>query len=364
MDATLFPLIKQEPDSDNEVDPLALNIDLREVKEEDGDHDQRLLPNYVEDSVSNRINNFEVKEEISVDEDGIHLHSVDTVVCDNGFCNQQPACGDSQIICGTYMDQRTYARKRFAHICDECGKGFITPSKLKRHTLAHTGEKPHMCELCMRRFKSVDHLKRHSIIHSEVKAYNCLECSKRFSRLDRLKAHSLIHFGNKPYECNECYKSFINRSTLRRHALIHTGEKPLMCIVCSKRFSHRTALERHALTHTGEKPYVCKICDVGFIRLDYLKTHIASHSGEKSYICKICSKGFTSCGVLKKHTLIHTAKYIIHQSFICSSCQFDTVYQNFMSSSKLHSRNLRAHSRPTAHLFIAVCGIFFKGYLT
>jgi len=50
------------------------------IQEEDGDHDQRLLPNYVEDSVSNRINNFEVKEEISVDEDGIHLHSVDTVV--------------------------------------------------------------------------------------------------------------------------------------------------------------------------------------------------------------------------------------------------------------------------------------------
>jgi len=32
MDAALFPLIKQEPDSDNEVDPLALNIDLRKVK--------------------------------------------------------------------------------------------------------------------------------------------------------------------------------------------------------------------------------------------------------------------------------------------------------------------------------------------
>jgi len=50
------------------------------IQEEDGDHDERLLPNYVEDSVSNRINSFEVKEEISVDEDGIHLHSVDTVV--------------------------------------------------------------------------------------------------------------------------------------------------------------------------------------------------------------------------------------------------------------------------------------------
>jgi hypothetical protein len=32
MDAVLFPLIKQEPDSDNEVDPLALNIDPRNVK--------------------------------------------------------------------------------------------------------------------------------------------------------------------------------------------------------------------------------------------------------------------------------------------------------------------------------------------
>lgn len=32
MDAALFPLIKQEPDSDNEADPLALNIDLRKVK--------------------------------------------------------------------------------------------------------------------------------------------------------------------------------------------------------------------------------------------------------------------------------------------------------------------------------------------
>jgi len=80
MDAALFTPIKQEPDSDNEVDPLAVNIDLRKVKEEDDDHEQRLLPNYVEDSVSNGINSFEVKEEISIDEDGIRLHSVDTVV--------------------------------------------------------------------------------------------------------------------------------------------------------------------------------------------------------------------------------------------------------------------------------------------
>lgn len=32
MDAAVFPPIKQEPESDNEVDPLALNVDVREVK--------------------------------------------------------------------------------------------------------------------------------------------------------------------------------------------------------------------------------------------------------------------------------------------------------------------------------------------
>jgi hypothetical protein len=49
-------------------------------QEEDGDREHRLFPNYVEDSVGNELNRFEVKEEISIDEDGLRLHSVDTVV--------------------------------------------------------------------------------------------------------------------------------------------------------------------------------------------------------------------------------------------------------------------------------------------
>uniref|UniRef100_A0AAQ4RM44 C2H2-type domain-containing protein n=1 Tax=Gasterosteus aculeatus aculeatus TaxID=481459 RepID=A0AAQ4RM44_GASAC len=76
------------------------------------------------------------------------------------------------------------------HRCTICLKTFCSPSKLQRHSLIHTGQKPHSCTMCLKRFPSTSKLQRHMLTHTGQRPFGCEVCGKRF----RQKTHLRVHF--------------------------------------------------------------------------------------------------------------------------------------------------------------------------
>ncbi|KAM3959621.1 uncharacterized protein ACR2FA_006271 [Aphomia sociella] len=152
---------------------------------------------------------------------------------DDSYPTQCEHCGESLGSRGEHWRhvRRLHPRHAAAYrrvvtaVCDTCGKGFQSSTKLRLHLLRHA---------------------RPSL--------RCATCGRRFYDKYALARHAAAHSGARPHVCR-CGRAFKLRAHLLRHNRVHTGATPYECPMCDKKFKYSTSVNLHVRTVHYKLPH-------------------------------------------------------------------------------------------------------------
>ena len=121
-----------------------------------------------------------------------------------------------------YMDENKVLAtvKLKTHLCTKCGASFHKLSRLERHLLSHSSERPFVCSVCESSYKRKDALDRHFESAHGNNMYECPyeNCGKLFKTRQKLNKHMKLHNSPKEkFSCPNCKETFTKKLQLRRH---------------------------------------------------------------------------------------------------------------------------------------------------
>ncbi|XP_040925302.1 zinc finger protein 770-like [Betta splendens] len=189
-----------------------------------------------------------------------------------------------QAACGTGI-QGINANKRktiLNHQCSKCLKAFCSPSKLQRHFLIHTGQKPYSCAVCLKRFTQKVHLKSH--LKTATKCLRSPFNERQRPSLSHDKPRSSFQQpsscpGNPSVELQlECKISVNSEQELKTKIKPDAGVKPDQWVNTSSSYQEQ---EEQFITEKDLKPYQCMLCSRSFRLEANLARHHKSHRNQK-----------------------------------------------------------------------------------
>ena len=154
--------------------------------------------------------------------------------------------------------------------CPHCGEFFRYPSDMKRHMTVHTGEKQFGCDVCNKIFIWKSSLNAHQKkMHTDLAAEQdrtCPICGMIFDFPSKMKRHMIQHTGEKPYQCSICVEYFSQASALgEHHQKMHkTGKeripaKDRTCKFCNVLFATISELVQYSQDECTPLPYEVSI---------------------------------------------------------------------------------------------------------